>query len=541
MIKLNDVSYQYNGAVVQAIQHISLSVKKGELAVITGKSGCGKSTLFRCINGLCPRFYEGEIKGCLTLNGNAVAAMSMCALSKSAASVFQNPESQFFTTDVLSDLVYPCENYGIQKEEIERRLKYVTELLSLEPLLNKKLSELSGGEKQKVAIASVLMLDTKIVLMDEPSSNLDYRSVELLTQILAQLKSKGYTILIIEHRLHYLAELCDRLIVMENGSIVREYKKDALHNVSNDVFHKQQLRALHLFDNTLTTVPTPQPQTKGEPLATLCDIYFAYHKSAEVLKGIDLLIYPGDKIALIGKNGCGKTTLGKILCGLQKEQRGTLLFNGDVFPVKARSRTAAYVMQNVDFQLFGCSVYDDLLLGNESMPDRENRIQSVLTALDLSALQAQHPTTLSMGQKQRLVVASSFLQNKRLTIFDEPTSGLDYGSMKNVCTLIDSITGTSNASIIITHDYEFILNTCNRVVLLEDGRIKEDLTLVAKIAQPKLNDEFAHRKHRLLNVCADAHECNGFKNSYFVQPLHCKEDFPLNGTMKLEHIFKERL
>ena len=491
MIKLNDVSYQYNGAAVQAIRHISLSVKKGELVVITGKSGCGKTTLFRCMNGLCPHFYEGEITGSLTLNGNALLSMRICDISNIAASVFQNPESQFFTTDVLSDLVYPCENYGIQKEEIERRLKYVTELLSLKPLLNKKLSELSGGGKQKAAIASVLMLDTKIVLMDEPSSNLDYQSVEQLTQMLVQLKSKGYTILIIEHRLHYLAELCDRLIIVENGSIVREYKEDALHNVSNDVFHKQQLRALHLFGNTLTAVPTPQPQTKGEPLATLHDIHFAYHKSAEVLKGIDLLIYPGDKVALIGKNGCGKTTLGKILCGLQKEQHGSLLFNGDVFPARVRSKTAGYVMQNVDFQLFGCSVYDDLLLGNESMPDRENRIQSVLTKIGLAELQEQHPTTLSMGQKQRLVVAASFLQNKRLTIFDEPTSGLDYGSMKNVCTLIDSITGTSNASIIITHDYEFILNTCNRVVLLEDGRIKED--------------------------------------------------FQLNGTMQLEHIFKERL
>ena len=409
MINLNDVSYQYNGAAAQAIQHISLSVKKGELAVITGKSGCGKSTLFRCINGLCPRFYEGEIKGRLTLNGNAVAAMSMCALSKSAASVFQNPESQFFTTDVFSDLVYPCENYGIQKEEIERRLKYVTELLSLKPLLNKKLSELSGGEKQKVAIASVLMLDTKIVLMDEPSSNLDCRSVKLLTQMLAQLKSNSYTILIIEHRLHYLAELCDRLIVMENGSIVREYEKDSLRTIGNDEFHKQGLRGLHLFQNNSNTLPVTQRQHTDKPLLVLHDIHFAYHKSAEVLKGIDLLIYPGDKIALIGKNGCGKTTLGKILCGLQKEQRGTLFFNGNVFPVKARSSTAAYVMQNVDFQLFGCSVYDDLLLGNESMPDRENRIQSVLTALGLSALQAQHPTTLSMGQKQRLVVAVSFL------------------------------------------------------------------------------------------------------------------------------------
>ena len=541
MINLNDVSYKYNGAAVQAIRHVSLSIKKGELVVITGKSGCGKTTLFRCMNGLCPRFYEGEITGSLTLNGKVLSSMRICDISNIAASVFQNPESQFFTTDVLSDLVYPCENCGIEKEEIQERLYRVTKLLSLEPLLNRKLSELSGGEKQKIAIASVLMLDTRVVLMDEPSSNLDYRSVELLTQILAQLKLKGYTILIIEHRLHYLAELCDRLIVMENGSIVREYRKDELHIVSNDVFHKQQLRALHLFGNTLTTEPTSQPQTKGEPLVALCDIHFAYHKSAEVLKGIDLLIYPGDKIALIGKNGCGKTTLGKILCGLKREKSGNLLFDGSAFPARVRSKTAGYVMQNVDFQLFGCSVYDDLLLGNEALPDKEKRIQTVLAKLDLSDLQEQHPTTLSMGQKQRLVVAASFLQNKRLTIFDEPTSGLDYGNMQNVCALIDSITGKTNASVIITHDYEFILNTCNRAVLLEDGQIKEDLTLVAKIAQPKLNDEFAYRKHRLLNVCADAHECNGLKNSHFVQPLHCKEDFQLNGTMQLEHIFKERL
>ena len=318
-----------------------------------------------------------------------------------------------------------------------------------------------------------------------------HQSVELLTQILAQLKSKGYTILIIEHRLHYLAELCDRLIVMENGSIVREYEKDSLRTIGNDELHKQGLCCLHLFQNNSNTLPALRRQHKDEALVVLHDIHFGYRKNTEVLKGIHLSIYPGDKIALIGKNGCGKTTLGKILCGLKKEQSGTVLLDGSVFPAKVRSRTAAYVMQNVDFQLFGCSVYDDLLLGNESMPDRENRIQSVLTVLDLSALQAQHPTTLSMGQKQRLVVAASFLQNKRLTIFDEPTSGLDYGSMKNVCTLIDSITGDSNASIIITHDYEFIVNACNRAVLLEDGRIKED--------------------------------------------------FQLNGTMQLDHIFKERL
>ncbi|EMB45668.1 ABC transporter ATP-binding protein [Treponema denticola] len=491
MINLNDVSYQYNDTAAQAIQNLSLSVKKGELVVITGKSGCGKTTVFRCVNGLCPRFYEGEITGTLTLNGKVLSSMRICDISNIAASVFQNPESQFFTTDVLSDLVYPCENYGIEKEEIQERLHRVTKLLSLEPLLNRKLSELSGGEKQKIAIASVLMLDTRVVLMDEPSSNLDYQSVELLTQILVQLKSKGYTILIIEHRLHYLAELCDRLIIMENGSIVREYEKDSLRTIGNDEFHRQGLRGLHLFQNHRNTLPAPQRQHEDEPLVVLYDIHFAYRKNTEVLKGIHLSIYPGDKIALIGKNGCGKTTLGKILCGLKKEQNGTFLLDGSAFHARVRSKTVGYVMQNVDFQLFGCSVYDDLLLGNEALPDKENRIQTVLEKLGLSDLQEQHPTTLSMGQKQRLVVAASFLQNKRLTIFDEPTSGLDYGSMQNVCALIDSITGKTNASVIITHDYEFILNTCNRAVLLEDGRIAED--------------------------------------------------FQLNGTMQLEYIFKERL
>mgnify|MGYP000886732630 CR=1 FL=1 len=277
-------------------------------------------------------------------------------------------------------------------------------------------------------------------------------------------------------------------------------------------------------------------------MINLNDVSYQYNgAAAQAIQNLSLSIKKGELVVITGKSGCGKTTLGKILCGLKKEQSGTVLLDGRAFPARVRSKTVGYVMQNLDFQLFGCSVYDDLLLGNEALPDKENRIQTVLTKIGLSELQEQHPTTLSMGQKQRLVVAASFLQNKRLTIFDEPTSGLDYGSMQNVCALIDSITGKTNASVIITHDYEFILNTCNRAVLLEDGQIKEDLTLVAKIAQPKLNDEFAYRKHRLLNVCADAHECNGLKNSHFVQPLHCKEDFQLNGTMQLEHIFKERL
>ena len=474
MVRLKDLSYQYKDNTAPTIENISFFIRKGEVVVLAGQSGCGKSTIFRCINGLCPRFFEGEKKGGIYLNGKESTPLRICDISRLVASVFQNPESQFFTTDVLSDLVYACENYGVSKGEIETRLNRIVSMLSLSPLIGKKLSELSGGEKQKVAIASTLMLNADVLLLDEPSSNLDYQSIALLKAILAELKSKGYTIIVIEHRLYYLADVCDRLIVFERGKISRIYEGVILKAVSNEELHLQGLRGLHPFQNTVCDLA---PKRGSGPLFILDNLIFGYEKFTNILKGVSFSVYPGDKIALIGRNGCGKTTLGKILCGLIKEQQGCVRFMESPLFSRDRNRVASYVMQNVDFQLFGCNVYDDLLLGNKRSPNVENRIHSILSLLGLSALESQHPTTLSMGQKQRLVIAASYLLNKRINVFDEPTSGLDYGSMKNVCDLIDSITGNENASIVITHDYEFILSVCNRVILLENGKITRDFPL----------------------------------------------------------------
>ena len=474
MVRLNDLSYRYKDNAAPTIQNMSFFIKKGEVVVLTGRSGCGKSTLFRCINGLCPHFFEGEKKGNIYLNGKESTPLRICDISRLVASVFQNPESQFFTADVLSDLVYACENYGVPKGEIEMRLNRIASMLSLSPLIGKKISELSGGEKQKVAIASTLMLNADVLLLDEPSSNLDYQSIALLKATLAELKSKGYTIIVIEHRLYYLADVCDRLIVFECGKMSRIYEGATLKAASNDELHLQGLRGLHLFQNSISN---PSTEKGSNPLLVLDNLFFGYEKLTNILKGISFSVYPGDRIALIGKNGCGKTTLGKILCGLIKEQQGCIRFMERPLSSRDRNRFASYVMQNVDFQLFGCSVYDDLLLGSERSPNIENRIHSILSLLGLSSLESQHPTTLSMGQKQRLVIAASYLLNKRINVFDEPTSGLDYGNMKNVCDLIESITGNENASIVITHDYEFILSVCNRVILLENGKITRDFPL----------------------------------------------------------------
>lgn len=474
MIQLSNLSYRYKDSDIQTIQNLSLSIKRGELTVLTGRSGCGKSTLFRCINGLCPRFYEGEKGGKIYLNGNDSAPLRICDISMVIASVFQNPETQFFTTDVLSDLVYACENYGVPEDEIEKRLDNIVTMLALSSLMGKKLSELSGGEKQKVAIASALMLKADVLLLDEPSSNLDYQSIALLKDTLAELKSKGYTILVIEHRLYYLSDICNRLIVLDSGKIFQIYEGVSLKVANNDELHLQGLRGLRLFQNTICSPPSKRDSS---PLLALDRVIFGYEKNDNILKGVNLSVYPGDKIALIGKNGCGKTTFGKILCGLIKEQQGYIRFLERMISPRNRNQFVSYAMQNVDFQLFGCSVYDDLLLGNARTPNIDNRIHNILSLLDLSDLELRHPTTLSMGQKQRLVVAASYLLNKRINIFDEPTSGLDYGSMKGVCNLIDSVTGNENASIVITHDYEFVLSVCNRVILLENGKITRDFPL----------------------------------------------------------------
>ena len=474
MIRLEKLSYRYKDSEFQTIEEVNLSIKKGEFVVITGRSGSGKSTLFRCINGLCPLFFDGEKSGNIYLSGKDIAPFRICDISKIVSSVFQNPENQFFTADVLSDLVYACENYGISKQEIKQRMRDIVSLLSLNNIIEKKLSDLSGGEKQKIAIASILMLKTDILLLDEPSSNLDYQSIILLSEIFEKLKAGGYTIIVIEHRLFYMKNLCDRLIVMGNGKISGIYEKSELKTMSNDMLHEKGLRGINLFQSV---VRDPPKDIFDDPLLELKDITFGYKKERKILKGISFSVFPGDKVALLGRNGCGKTTLAKILCGLRQERGGSISFDGKSLVTKDRSKTISYVMQNVDFQLFGYSVYNDLLLGNEGQTDIESRIQKVLDILNLSDMKEQHPTVLSIGQKQRLVIAASYLLNKRVNVFDEPTSGLDYENMQKVCDLIDSVTGNKNASIIITHDYEFILSVCNRIVLLENGKILKDFPL----------------------------------------------------------------
>ena len=476
MIELQNVGFQYQDRAQRSIGGNSCMAGAGEVIVIAGESGCGKSTLLRRINGLCPGFYEGIAEGKVLLAGQDVQNLRIGDISRIAATVFQNPDNQFFTLDVLSDLVFGCENFGVPRDEIERRLRSVVETLSLERFLGRKFSELSGGEKQKIAIASALMLECKILLLDEPSANLDYPSITLLRRTIEELKERGYTIVVAEHRLYYLHGVCDQLIIMEHGTIVRRYRGAEMDVLDNKVLNAFGIRGFNLF-HPCAACEHVASAMGGAELLSLDHISFGYVRGQEVLRDVSLSVRAGDRIALLGRNGCGKSTLAKIICGLLRERGGRLSVGGDPLAAHKRYMAVSYVMQNVDFQIFGASLYNDLLLGNEEAEDIDARIRTVLAQFRLLPLIDEHPMRLSMGQKQRLVIAAACLLHKRIGIFDEPTSGLDYGNMRTVCTLIDEFTGAENAAIIITHDYEFIMNSCNRVILLEDGRIAEDFAL----------------------------------------------------------------
>ena len=320
------------------------------------------------------------------------------------------------------------------------------------------------------------MLECKILLLDEPSANLDYPSIALLRRTIEKLKERGYTIVVAEHRLYYLHGVCDQLIIMEHGTIVHRYRGAEMDVLDNKALNAFGIRGFDLF-HTRAACEEAAPAVGGAELLSLEHISFGYVRGQDVLRDVSLSVRAGDRIALLGHNGCGKSTLAKIICGLLRERGGRLCVSGAALAARRRYTAVSYVMQNVDFQIFGSSLYNDLLLGNEEAEDIDVRIRTVLAQFRLLPLIDEHPMRLSMGQKQRLVIAAACLLHKRIGIFDEPTSGLDYANMRTVCTLIDEFTGAENAAIIITHDYEFIMNSCNRVILLEDGRIAEDFAL----------------------------------------------------------------
>lgn len=497
MVEFQNVSFQYNETDGSGIFDINLTIQKGEFILLSGRSGCGKTTVTRCVNGLIPHFYEGVFKGCVLLDGHDVSGLKLNEIAETVGSVFQDPRSQFFTTDTVSEVAFACENAAIPQAELIQRVDQSIRELRIEHLKGKSLFELSSGERQRVAIASVHALSPEIYVFDEPSANLDAQATEELAQTLALLKQKGATVIISEHRLYYLKELIDRVIYMENGRIAAEYSSKEFLTLTDADFTDMGLRCLDQERLSLSTHPLQESQ----PLLRAEQIDFRYKKGKPALSDINFEADCGEIIGIVGHNGAGKSTLAELLCGLIREQKGTVAIASQVLSPKRRIPQSYFIMQDSEYQLFSESVADELTLGIEEVTGTAEKVEEVLAMLDLTEYKDRHPASLSGGQKQRVVIAAAYMRDLKIVVFDEPTSGLDAENMKRVGSLIQKMAQRGMTAFVITHDYELLLDTCQRILHLENGKIADHFVLssctlskVKKIFRIKEN-EYVSENH----------------------------------------------
>ena len=449
MLEFKDVSFTYKNSNNKVLDRVNFKINKGECILLTGVSGSGKSTLIHLMNGLIPTLYEGQLEGEILFKNKDLKDIESYDISKNIGYVSQDPRGHFFTTNTTSELVFSMENYGIPLNEMKKKYSELVNLLELEKLVDKNIIYISSGERQKIAIGCSLSLEPEIIILDEPSSNLDFHMTKKLKRLIEKLKTKGYTIIIAEHRMYYIQNLIDRVLVINNGKVIEKTISDLESN--NEV----PLRSLDIFNLELENI-----SCKNKEL--LMKINNITYKN--ILTNITTTVYKGDVIGLIGKNGVGKTTLLRLLSNIMKPNKGKIV--GKVVPF--------LVMQDMDYQFFTESVESEMKFG--SADNDLEKINSLLMKLGLTELKDKIPFELSGGQKQRLLIAISALANVNLLMFDEPTSGLDYVNMTKVSGILKDLSKNS-ALIVATHDIEFLYKTCNRVVYLDDKVIKEDFYL----------------------------------------------------------------
>ncbi|MGO2082451.1 ABC transporter ATP-binding protein [Vagococcus sp.] len=466
MIVFKNVNFKYQNNFV--LKNLNLVVSSGECVVITGRSGSGKTTLLRLLNGLIPELYQGEASGEMSALGIQLPTQDFNAYLEKVGVIFQNPNAQFFTTTVESELVFTLENLGFPREIILSRLDEMVEKFDLERLRHRSIFSLSGGERQRVVFAAIRMLDCELYLFDEPCSNLDELSLTRLRADLSDLKSQGKTIVIVDHRLDYLTGIADRVIQLEQGEIRQQFLFNELEKKKTVELYHYGLRRIN--KNEFSSM-WHHYQPKQSQSLTIGAIYFQHKKNKAFSLNLPKLTFsPNEIVGIIGPNGAGKTTFSKILCGLQKVKRHQMILEDEVLTARTISKYAFLVMQDVGLQLVFETVEKEL----RATAKKLELYERVVDKLQLRHLLFRHPQTLSGGEKQRVVIAVAILSGKQLLIFDEPTSGLDLKNMLRLSELFCWLKTFNIFIFIVSHDLEFIEKTCQRVLSFKNGKLSSD-------------------------------------------------------------------
>jgi len=528
-INVKDVSFAYQGMHYDALSKMNVTVHEGEVVVLMGKSGAGKSTLCRLLNALIPTFYKGSFYGTVEIFNELTFEKEVFEMAKDVGMVFQDFESQLFSTNVELECAFGAENFCIPRSEIINNMKESLLKVGLVGFENRNPTTLSGGEKQRLAIASILTMKPKILVMDEPTTDLDPLGKSEIFALCALLKDDGVTLVLVEHEIE-LAYHADKVILMDQGEIVLEGTPDeVLRKVrllercgvrppqipklfqelnytkklpvtiedAYQIFKRQRWQIPEGRYNVLKWEEAKRIKEYQEPVIEIAELKYAYPDGQNVLNGIDLIIREGEFVAIIGQNGSGKTTLVKHFNGLLKPTEGNVVvcgINTRRRKVSDLAKEVGFVFQNPDCQIFAHTIFDEVAFGprNLGIAEKEvsRRVYDALTAVQLNAYEKDDPFALTKGEKQKLAVASVLACTPKILVLDEPTTGLDYHEIISIMNLLVELNKRGHTIIIVTHSMWVAAEYAHRIIVLSDGKIVLDNTPRMVFKEEKLLKQF---------------------------------------------------
>jgi len=531
LIKIQDFTFYYSGAEKPALENVNLEIEDGEFVLVTGPSAGGKSSLCRCINGLIPHFYGGKVAGRVEVQGLNTVKHSTKELATKVGMIFQDPENQLVTQDVEREIAFGLENLAFSRDLIAKRIEESLDTLGISALRHRPIHELSGGEKQKVAIASVLALHPEILMLDEPTSELDPKSADEVLSIAQRLNDElGITVILIEHRLDRVIQHTDRLIVLDGGRIVVDGNtRNVLHKNYQEISEAgigvppviklaHQLEIMNITDNkTPLTVkegrmmlkevfpkisgdlPQQEKKSISKPVIEVEKLWYVYPDGPAALKSVSLVIGEGEFVAIMGRNASGKTTLVKHFNGLLKPTKGSVVIHGidtRKATIAELARQVGFVFQNPNDHLFADTVEEEIGFTLKNLGLKEGEIRSrtdeVLERFRLDKYRKQYPRALSGGEKQRVALASVLAMQPRILVLDEPTRGMEYRLKAELMNFLHEYTGQGKTVVLVTHDVETAAEYADRVILLGEGRVvvdgsKREVLSRALLFSPQIN------------------------------------------------------
>ena len=539
IISFKNFSFQYRAQKKPTLKEINLDIYPGERVLIAGPSGCGKSTLAGCINGLNPFSNPGECSGELIVDGVDAPKSSIFQLSAHVGTVLQDPDGQFIGLTVGEDIAFALENSCMPQDEMHEITRHAAELVGIQDHLDYAPHELSGGQKQRVSLAGVMVDQVKILLFDEPLANLDPATGKQTIELIDEIQEKtDITVVIIEHRLEdVLWRDVDRIVLMGDGKILADLHPDELLSTrlleENGIREPLYLTALRYAGVELAPAkkpahvdsvvidkadrkkmtdwfwsrPAAEAEKEHEPLLEVRNLTFGYERGRQTLRDVSLTIQKGEMVSIVGKNGAGKSTFSKLVCGFETPDSGEILFQGRNLlqeNIRHRAKHIGYVMQNPNQMISKTMIFDEVALSLRNMGKSEEeireKVEETLKVCGLFPFRNWPVSALSFGQKKRVTIASVLVQDPKLIILDEPTAGQDFHHYTEIMEFLRGLNEKGVTVVMITHDMHLMLEYTPRALVFADGRLIADRSAAAVLCDPQLIRQAALKETSLFTL-----------------------------------------